>query len=124
MPVDTGLEICQVVSTHGTRVDPWLDPGASPTSTSCPAQCHDTHLPSFQLLGATAIEDKLQDGVPETIQLLKLGNIKVWVLTGDKQGQWRQPQTPPTYFSFSPNQYQRRDMRPWDWAITGFCCSL
>uniref|UniRef100_A0A8C4KTT0 P-type ATPase C-terminal domain-containing protein n=1 Tax=Dromaius novaehollandiae TaxID=8790 RepID=A0A8C4KTT0_DRONO len=39
----------------------------------------------MQLLGATAIEDKLQDGVPETIQLLKLGNIKVWVLTGDKQ---------------------------------------
>uniref|UniRef100_A0A8B9QEQ6 Phospholipid-transporting ATPase n=1 Tax=Apteryx owenii TaxID=8824 RepID=A0A8B9QEQ6_APTOW len=43
---------------------------------------------NLQLLGATAIEDKLQDGVPETIQLLKLGNIKVWVLTGDKQGQW------------------------------------
>uniref|UniRef100_A0A8C3J2R0 Phospholipid-transporting ATPase n=1 Tax=Calidris pygmaea TaxID=425635 RepID=A0A8C3J2R0_9CHAR len=42
---------------------------------------------NLQLLGATAIEDKLQDGVPETIQLLKLGNIKVWVLTGDKQGQ-------------------------------------
>ncbi|NXL96663.1 AT8B3 ATPase, partial [Tyrannus savana] len=39
----------------------------------------------LQLLGATAIEDKLQEGVPETIQLLKLGNIKVWVLTGDKQ---------------------------------------
>ncbi|NXB17292.1 AT8B3 ATPase, partial [Rhagologus leucostigma] len=40
---------------------------------------------NLQLLGATAIEDRLQDGVPETIQLLKLGNIKVWVLTGDKQ---------------------------------------
>ncbi|XP_071584187.1 phospholipid-transporting ATPase IK isoform X4 [Heliangelus exortis] len=40
---------------------------------------------NLQLLGATAIEDKLQDGVPETIQLLKLANIKVWVLTGDKQ---------------------------------------
>ncbi|XP_063259194.1 phospholipid-transporting ATPase IK isoform X1 [Prinia subflava] len=40
---------------------------------------------NLQLLGATAIEDKLQEGVPETIQLLKLGNIKVWVLTGDKQ---------------------------------------
>ncbi|NXX96006.1 AT8B3 ATPase, partial [Centropus bengalensis] len=40
---------------------------------------------NLQLLGATAIEDKLQDGVPETIQLLKLGNLKVWVLTGDKQ---------------------------------------
>ncbi|XP_035425575.1 phospholipid-transporting ATPase IK isoform X3 [Cygnus atratus] len=40
---------------------------------------------NLELLGVTAIEDKLQDGVPETIQLLKLGNIKVWVLTGDKQ---------------------------------------
>ncbi|XP_041417491.1 phospholipid-transporting ATPase IK isoform X2 [Xenopus laevis] len=39
----------------------------------------------LQLLGATAIEDKLQDKVPETIQLLKDGNMKVWVLTGDKQ---------------------------------------
>ncbi|XP_029469990.1 phospholipid-transporting ATPase IK [Rhinatrema bivittatum] len=39
----------------------------------------------LQLLGATGIEDKLQDGVPETIQLLKRGNIKVWMLTGDKQ---------------------------------------
>ncbi|KAM9805955.1 phospholipid-transporting ATPase ID isoform 5-T5 [Syngnathus typhle] len=37
------------------------------------------------LLGATAIEDKLQEGVPETIALLSLANIKMWVLTGDKQ---------------------------------------
>ncbi|XP_040565458.1 phospholipid-transporting ATPase IB isoform X2 [Lepeophtheirus salmonis] len=36
------------------------------------------------LLGATAIEDKLQEGVPETIQMLLKANIKVWVLTGDK----------------------------------------
>ncbi|KTW27924.1 uncharacterized protein T551_02891 [Pneumocystis jirovecii RU7] len=35
------------------------------------------------LLGATAIEDKLQDGVPETIHTLQLAGIKVWVLTGD-----------------------------------------
>lgn len=41
----------------------------------------------FQLLGATAIEDKLQQGVPETIALLTLANIKIWVLTGDKQGE-------------------------------------
>lgn len=40
-----------------------------------------------QLLGATAIEDKLQEGVPETIALLSLANIKIWVLTGDKQGE-------------------------------------
>ena len=37
------------------------------------------------LLGATAIEDKLQDGVPQTIANLQLAGIKVWVLTGDKQ---------------------------------------
>lgn len=36
------------------------------------------------MLGATGIEDKLQDEVPETIQLLKRAGIKVWVLTGDK----------------------------------------
>ncbi|XP_044589030.1 phospholipid-transporting ATPase ID isoform X2 [Cotesia glomerata] len=37
------------------------------------------------LLGATAIEDKLQDGVPQTIANLSLAGIKLWVLTGDKQ---------------------------------------
>ncbi|CAM6103969.1 unnamed protein product [Calypogeia fissa] len=37
------------------------------------------------LLGATGIEDKLQDGVPETIALLREANMQVWVLTGDKQ---------------------------------------
>ncbi|XP_047127134.1 phospholipid-transporting ATPase IB isoform X1 [Hydra vulgaris] len=37
------------------------------------------------LLGATAIEDKLQDGVPESIAALSSANIKIWVLTGDKQ---------------------------------------
>lgn len=37
------------------------------------------------LLGATAIEDKLQDGVPDTIHTLQTAGIKVWVLTGDRQ---------------------------------------
>lgn len=37
------------------------------------------------LLGATAIEDRLQDGVPETIHTLQTAGIKVWVLTGDRQ---------------------------------------
>lgn len=36
------------------------------------------------LLGATAIEDRLQDGVPETIKDLKTAGIKIWVATGDK----------------------------------------
>ena len=39
----------------------------------------------FTLLGATAIEDKLQDGVPDTIHTLQTAGIKVWVLTGDRQ---------------------------------------
>ncbi|EAS01110.3 phospholipid-translocating P-type ATPase, flippase family protein (macronuclear) [Tetrahymena thermophila SB210] len=38
----------------------------------------------FFLLGATAVEDKLQDDVPETIHDLLRANIKVWMLTGDK----------------------------------------
>lgn len=37
------------------------------------------------LLGATAIEDKLQEGVPETIRTLQEAGIKIWVLTGDRQ---------------------------------------
>ncbi|XP_030237938.1 probable phospholipid-transporting ATPase IA isoform X6 [Drosophila navojoa] len=40
---------------------------------------------NLRLLGATAIEDKLQDGVPETIDALLQAGIYIWVLTGDKQ---------------------------------------
>jgi magnesium-transporting ATPase (P-type) len=39
----------------------------------------------FVISGATGIEDKLQDGVPETIEKLRAAGINVWVLTGDKQ---------------------------------------
>lgn len=38
------------------------------------------------LVGVTAIEDKLQDGVPQAISNLMLAGMKIWVLTGDKQG--------------------------------------
>ena len=37
------------------------------------------------LIGTTAIEDRLQDNVPQTIELLSHAGAKVWVLTGDKQ---------------------------------------
>lgn len=40
---------------------------------------------SLNLVGATAIEDKLQVGVPETIEKLRRANIKIWMLTGDKR---------------------------------------
>ncbi|KAJ2986645.1 hypothetical protein NUW58_g4927 [Xylaria curta] len=39
---------------------------------------------NLTLLGGTAIEDRLQDGVPDTIELLGKAGIKLWVLTGDK----------------------------------------
>ena len=39
---------------------------------------------NLTLLGGTAVEDKLQDNVPETIKELRAAGIKVWVLTGDK----------------------------------------
>lgn len=37
------------------------------------------------LSGATGIEDRLQDGVPETIAALRKAGLQIWVLTGDKQ---------------------------------------
>ncbi|KAM9724378.1 phospholipid-transporting ATPase ID isoform 1-T1 [Menidia menidia] len=49
------------------------------------AAAYDEIEQDMMLLGATAIEDKLQEGVPETIAVLSLANIKIWVLTGDKQ---------------------------------------
>ncbi|KAJ7054208.1 phospholipid-transporting ATPase 1 [Mycena amicta] len=39
---------------------------------------------NFTILGATALEDKLQEGVPEAIELLHRAGIKLWILTGDK----------------------------------------
>lgn len=39
---------------------------------------------NLRVQGASAIEDKLQEGVPETIKLLRKAGIKVWMLTGDK----------------------------------------
>ena len=44
----------------------------------------DEYESGMELLGATGIEDKLQDGVPDTIQQLRRAGIKLWVLTGDK----------------------------------------
>ncbi len=38
----------------------------------------------LEYLGSSAIEDKLQEGVAETIENIMKANIRVWVLTGDK----------------------------------------
>ena len=38
----------------------------------------------LKLLGVTAIEDQLQEGVPECLEHLREAGITIWVLTGDK----------------------------------------
>ncbi|KAM8977633.1 phospholipid-transporting ATPase IB [Pelodytes ibericus] len=48
-------------------------------------ECYELIEKNLMLLGATAIEDRLQGGVPETIATLMKAEIKIWVLTGDKQ---------------------------------------
>uniref|UniRef100_A0A8C2KL72 Phospholipid-transporting ATPase n=1 Tax=Cyprinus carpio TaxID=7962 RepID=A0A8C2KL72_CYPCA len=48
-------------------------------------ECYELIEKNLLLLGATAIEDRLQAGVPETIATLMRADIKIWVLTGDKQ---------------------------------------
>ena len=50
------------------------------------AAVYDEIEENMALIGASAVEDKLQQGVPEAIANLALADIKIWVLTGDKQG--------------------------------------
>lgn len=38
----------------------------------------------FELIGSTAIEDKLQDEVSQVIDHIRQADVKLWVLTGDK----------------------------------------
>jgi len=45
---------------------------------------YDKMESGLKYIGCTAIEDKLQDGVPETIEILRNASINVWMLTGDK----------------------------------------
>uniref|UniRef100_A0A8C4S7P0 Phospholipid-transporting ATPase n=1 Tax=Erpetoichthys calabaricus TaxID=27687 RepID=A0A8C4S7P0_ERPCA len=48
-------------------------------------ECYELIEKNLFLLGATAIEDRLQSGVPETVATLMRADIKIWILTGDKQ---------------------------------------
>ncbi|XP_076880679.1 phospholipid-transporting ATPase IC [Brachyhypopomus gauderio] len=47
-------------------------------------QLYEQMEKDLMMLGVTAIEDRLQEGVPETISSLRRAGVKVWVLTGDK----------------------------------------
>lgn len=44
-----------------------------------------TNLSACLTQGATGIEDRLQEGVPDTIRALRKAGIKIWMLTGDKR---------------------------------------
>uniref|UniRef100_A0A8B9LRZ8 Phospholipid-transporting ATPase n=1 Tax=Astyanax mexicanus TaxID=7994 RepID=A0A8B9LRZ8_ASTMX len=48
------------------------------------AEAYDVIERDFILLGATAVEDRLQDKAADTIESLHKAGMKVWVLTGDK----------------------------------------
>ncbi|XP_062539523.1 phospholipid-transporting ATPase IF isoform X2 [Armigeres subalbatus] len=47
-------------------------------------ECQRKIETGLELLGATAVEDALQDDVRDTLESLRNAGIKVWVLTGDK----------------------------------------
>ena len=49
------------------------------------AECMEQVEMDLHFLGITAVEDKLQEEVPESIEILRDAHIKVWVITGDKQ---------------------------------------
>jgi len=49
------------------------------------SQIFDEIESNLTLIGATAIEDKLQDDVADTLETIRMAGIKVWVLTGDKK---------------------------------------
>ncbi|VDM96467.1 unnamed protein product [Thelazia callipaeda] len=49
------------------------------------AECADKIEKNLTLIGASAIEDKLQEYVPETVAALHVAQIRIWMLTGDKR---------------------------------------
>uniref|UniRef100_A0A4W5KKG3 Phospholipid-transporting ATPase n=1 Tax=Hucho hucho TaxID=62062 RepID=A0A4W5KKG3_9TELE len=70
---------------------------------------------NLMMIGATAIEDKLQDGVPETIAKLAKADIKIWVLTGDKKGMSKEGYSlrgGPSLEKLRIRQANRRDQPP------------
>ena len=55
--------------------------GRNEAMTAVVAECLEKDL---ELLGLTGVEDKLQDDVKSTLELLRNAGIKIWMLTGDK----------------------------------------
>uniref|UniRef100_A0A182IMC6 Phospholipid-transporting ATPase n=1 Tax=Anopheles atroparvus TaxID=41427 RepID=A0A182IMC6_ANOAO len=65
--------------------DELIEAGSSLTDRSAKIEeCQRKIETQLELLGATAVEDALQDNVRDTLQSLGQAGIKIWVLTGDK----------------------------------------
>jgi phospholipid-translocating ATPase len=71
--------------------DTWRTEHYLPASTSLQNRSvqifssYDELETDLEYFGTSAIEDALQDGVPECIQSLRDGGIVIWMLTGDKK---------------------------------------
>ena len=48
-------------------------------------ECCDKIEQNMKYLGVAAVEDRLQENVPETIHKLRDAGINIWILTGDKK---------------------------------------
>ncbi|KAI9217580.1 hypothetical protein BC828DRAFT_252781 [Blastocladiella britannica] len=75
------LTVDEVNAMHASLAAATADISARDQTLADLADVLETNL---TLLGATAIEDRLQDGVPTTIEALHQAGIHVWMLTGDK----------------------------------------
>lgn len=69
----------------------------------------------LHLVGATAVEDKLQDGVPDCLSDLAAAGIKVWVLTGEADHQPLVPLVDPGLLSLWPSRTDYASMTETRW---------
>ena len=61
-----------------------MPPGAAQRQRRARGRRDGARGPGLELLGATAIEDRLQPNVPRTLATLRAAGMRVWMLTGDK----------------------------------------
>ncbi|GMR39470.1 hypothetical protein PMAYCL1PPCAC_09665, partial [Pristionchus mayeri] len=69
---------------HRVQKQVWISNGDEETVKMLREQAEAIEMPT-RVIGVTAVEDKLQDGVERSIAALREAKIQVWVLTGDMQ---------------------------------------
>lgn len=78
------------------------------------AKVYDLIESELKILGVTAVEDKLQDGVAETLSTLRKAGIKIWVLTGDKLETAMSISDSCKHFSVGSHKFILRDLKERD----------